>query len=145
MAAAAAAARDRVRYPVNAASKFFLCSQCRNHLFPHADFSGQSPSWPGVSQGVVCRAAVNVREDDTPRLLHHCRVVNVHCDQCDRHIGERFTEPANVTGLHELQGNCYLFHNDKLLYWDGSSLRSSTGEQIIIHENGYQGAAHGDL
>ncbi|KAK8601805.1 hypothetical protein V6N12_051630 [Hibiscus sabdariffa] len=137
---AAAAARDRVRYPVNAASKFALCTQCRNHLFPYADFIGHSPPWPGVSQGVACRAAVNVREDDTPRLLHHHRVVNVHCNQCDRHIGERFIEPANVPGLHELQGN-YLFHYDKLLYWDGSSLRSSTGEEIIIHENGYLGGA----
>ncbi|KAK8601562.1 hypothetical protein V6N12_051392 [Hibiscus sabdariffa] len=104
-----AAAPDRVRYPMNAGSLFFLCSQCINHLFSSADNIGEFPSWPAVAHGVLCRAAVSVREDGTPRLLNHHPVVNVHCNQCNGHIGERFTEPANAPELHSEQGK-YLFH-----------------------------------
>ncbi|KAK8613916.1 hypothetical protein V6N13_101668 [Hibiscus sabdariffa] len=66
----------------------------------------QFPSLPEEPLGILSSAAVNVRVDDTPRLLYQYPVVKVHSNQCDRHIGERFTEPANVPVLHSE----YLIH-----------------------------------
>ncbi|KAK8306851.1 hypothetical protein V6Z12_D03G155400, partial [Gossypium hirsutum] len=103
---------DNVRYEMNDQNRFYLCRHCRNHIVTKNNLIRYVT---GTEPGYLCENVVNVGMDPvrTWRYLDDVAVLNVRCNDCHRHIGERFYTTAERR---------YLLHPDELLYWDGSRL-----------------------
>ncbi|KAL1109073.1 hypothetical protein V6Z11_D03G154500 [Gossypium hirsutum] len=84
---------DNVRYEMNDQNRFYLCRHCRNHIVTKNNLIRYVT---GTEPGYLCENVVNVGMDPvrTWRYLDDVAVLNVRCNDCHRHIGERFGRVA---------------------------------------------------
>ncbi|KAK8598416.1 hypothetical protein V6N13_094387 [Hibiscus sabdariffa] len=66
-------------------------------------------------------------------FIYELPINNVHCNDCNRHIGVKFISAADndPPRPYPLEGKV-LFYLDRTLYWDGNCfLRNGSGEPVM--------------
>ncbi|KAK8596426.1 hypothetical protein V6N13_001051 [Hibiscus sabdariffa] len=103
------------------------------NVFWNSDNLGPSQI-DGEVQGLLCDSHYNVKTNDTiHRFIYELPINNVHCNDCNRHIGVKFISAADndPPRPYPLEGKV-LFYCGRVLFWDGNSfLRTESGEPVM--------------
>ncbi|KAH1115316.1 hypothetical protein J1N35_008694 [Gossypium stocksii] len=87
---------NNVRFDMNDGKRIFMCRLCRNHLATWEKCSHYISG--GKQPGYLCYPVVNVKTDHVSSVwfLYKFPVVNVRCNGCDTHLGEKFVSSSHV-------------------------------------------------
>ncbi|KAK8361618.1 hypothetical protein V6Z11_A03G052000 [Gossypium hirsutum] len=109
---------NNVRFDMNDGKRIFMCRLCRNHLATWENCSHYISG--GKQPGYLCYPVVNVKTDHVSSVwfLYKFPVVNVRCNRCDTHLGEKFF--ALSSPYFEQMHGSILLHPDRILLWDGT-------------------------
>ncbi|KAG8496328.1 hypothetical protein CXB51_009093 [Gossypium anomalum] len=124
-----AGAPDNIRYEMNNQNRLLLCCHCGNHIVTLYNCGYYVWNYGYY----LLDFFVNVRTDPLPSYwyLYDRPVLNVRCNDCNRHIGEQFMLNPKATTIKLeswiLNANgCGC--RDELLYWDGTRLHRAPYE-----------------